>query len=347
MKKKKYFTISLMLLAFSSAALADETLVVENPELQAQEQARDALQTQIDKNETPALVLAMQREQFRHTNMVRVQKIIEDAKTAGLPTKPLTDKVYEGIAKEVDEERIVQAVSRVRNRHMHAYQQARELAVDPEEEKPLGDLIAGAYTAGLGEEECDAIIVALQTRTRTMNRSQAQELTIQTMATARVMAHRDVRSETISDVMVSALDNSYKATDMKELQHAFINRARLGSSEDVAQLFSDGINQGLGSGELGHRSGRNEEYGEGNGTNGGSGGAGSGGSNSSGNSGGSSGGGSGGSSSGSGSSGDSSGGSNSGTGGAGTSSGGSGSGSESSGGNSNGSGGGAGSGRGK
>ena len=111
--KKKNFIISLMLLACASIAFADEPQL-ENTELLAQEQAREELQTQIDKDETPALVEAMQREQFRHTNMVRVQKIIEEAQEAGLPTKPLTDKVYEGIAKNVDEERIVQAVSRVR-----------------------------------------------------------------------------------------------------------------------------------------------------------------------------------------------------------------------------------------
>lgn len=312
--KKKYFTVCLMVFAFTSIAFADEALI-ENTELQSQEQATEVQQSQIDMDGTEALVQAMHREQFRHTNMVRIEKIIEDAQDAGLPTKPLTDKVYEGIAKNVDEESIVLAVSRVRNRYMHAYRQALQLAVDPEEEENLGDLIAGAYTAGLRQDECDTIMAALQTRTRTMNRSQAQDLAIRTIATARIMAHREVRSETISDVLVSALNKSYKAADMQELEHSFIDRARYGSAEHVAQLFSDGINRGLGAKELGNRYGGNGFNDQSRGTSAGSGGATSGGSKSSGNTGGTSGGSSTGSRGGSGNSGGNSKGSGGGAGG--------------------------------
>ena len=315
--KIKHFTLIFILLSSTSIALADEPLI-ENTELRSQEQAREMFQTQIDKDDTPPLLQAMHREQFRHSNMVRVQEIIEDAKQEGLPTKPLTDKVYEGIAKDVSEEKIVQAVTRVRNRYRHAYQQADELEVDPDQEELLGDLIADAYTAGLTQEDCETVMSSLKTRMRTMTRNQAQELTIQTMTTARIMAHREVRSETISDVLVTALGKSYEATEMKEMQHSFINRARYGAAEKVAQQFSDGINQGLRAQELGHSPGRGNENDGNRGSNTGSGGAGSGGSNSSGNSGGSSGGsgnaggssgGSSGSSGGSGNSGGSSGGS--------------------------------------
>jgi hypothetical protein len=345
--KIKYFTLSIILLTSASIASADEPLI-ENTELLSQEQAREIFQTQIDKDETPALLQAMHREQFRHTNMVQVQKIIEEAKQEGLPTKPLTDKVYEGIAKNIDEENIVQAITRVRNRYSHAYQQARELVVDPVQEELLGDLIAGAYTAGLEQEECETVMSALKTRTRTMNQSQAQELTIQTMTTARIMAHRDVRSETISDVLVTALGKSYEATEMKEMQNSFVNKARYGSAENVAQQFSDGINQGLRARELGHTSGRGDENDGNRGSNAGSGGAGSSGSNSSGNSGSSSGGSSGGSGS-SGNSGGGSGGSSGSSGGSGNSGGSGGSSGNSGGssGSSGGSSGGSGGGRGK
>ncbi len=302
--KKKYFTLVCVLLTSASLASADEPLI-ENTESGSQEQAREMYQTQIDKDETPALLQAMHREQFRQSNMVRVQKIIEDAKGEGLPTKPLTDKVYEGIAKDVNEEDIVEALTRVRNRYRHAYQQARELVVDPEQEEILGDLITDAYTAGLQQEECEAVMSALKTRTRTMNRGQAQDLIIQTMITARIMAQREVRSETISDVLVTALGKSYEATEMKELQHSFMNNTRYGSSEHVAQQFLDGINQGLRAQELGPASGGSNENDGSRGSNAGSGGAGSGGANSSENAGGNSGGSSGGSSGGTGGSGNS------------------------------------------
>ena len=252
-----------------------------------------------------------------------------EAQKDGLPTKPLTDKVYEGIAKNIEEDVIVQAVTRVRNRYRHAYRQAQELAVDPEQEELLGNLIAGAYTAGLTEEDCDAILAALQTRTRTANQRQDQELAIQTMTTARFMAHREVRSKTVSELLVTALDKSYETADLKEMQHSFLNRARYGSAENIARQFSDNINQGMDASALGHspkRSGESDGSGGAgsggsNGSGGNSGGAGSGGSNSSGgNSGGAGSGGSNssdGNSGGSGSSGGSGGSSGSGSGGSG------------------------------
>lgn len=279
--KTKHFTLICMLLAGTSFAHADEPLPLST-ELLSQEQAREMYQTLVDNDETPAILQAMHREQFRHANIVRVQKEIEDAQKDGLPTTPLTDKVYEGIAKNIDEEAIVRAVTRVRNRYAHAYRQAHELVVDPEQEELLGNLIADAYTAGLTEEDCDTILAALQTRTRTKNQRLDQELTIQTMTTARFMAHRDVRSTTVSEVLVNALDKSYGTTDLKEMQYSFLNRARYGSAETIAQQFSDGINQGLDAAALGHSQERRGESDGSGGAGENSGGAGSGGSNSSG-----------------------------------------------------------------
>jgi hypothetical protein len=305
--KKKYFAISFILLVSASIASASEPQVATT-ELISQEQAREVFQAQLDKDDMPALLQAMNREEFSHANIVRVQQIIEEAEKEGLPTEPLTDKVYEGIAKTVDEDSIVGAVRRVRHRYAYAYQRAGELVVDPDQEKVLGDLIAGAYTAGLTEEECDSIMAALQTRTRSMNRSQVQQLSVETINTARIMAHRDVSSETISDVLVTALDKSYQAKEMEEMQHSFMNRTRYGSAEQVAQQLSNDISRGLGVGSLGRNSSSGGGSDNNRNSNGGSGGAGGGGSNSSGNGGG-------GSSSGSGNSGNSGGGSNGGSGG--------------------------------
>jgi len=330
--KKIYFAVSFILLVCASIASASEPLEA-NTELISQEQAREVFQAQLDKDDMPALLQAMNREAFSHANIVRVQQIIEEAEKEGLPTEPLTDKVYEGIAKTVDEDSIVGAVIRVRHRYAYAYRRAGELVVDADQEKILGNLIAGAYTAGLTEEECDSIMAALQTRTRSMNRSQAQQLNIETMNTARVMAHRDVSSETISDVLVTALDKSYQAKEMEEMQHTFRNRTRYGSAEKVAQQFSNDISRGLGVGSLGHNSSNGGGSDNTRDSNGGSGGAGGGGSNSSGNGGG-------GSNSGSGNSGNSGGGSNSGSGNSGNSGGGSSGGSGSSGKSGGGSGGG-------
>ena len=111
MKKTYALTVSI-LLATSSAHAAGQPYS-ENTQLQSQEQEKTRYQTQVDPDSTPALLQAMQQHHFQNTNRVRIQNMIQEAQKQGLPTEPLMNKVHEGIAKKVSEEKIVQAVQHV------------------------------------------------------------------------------------------------------------------------------------------------------------------------------------------------------------------------------------------
>ncbi len=242
--KTIYFTVIPALLLSAAVCFGDDP-VNEPVELRSREQAQDQYHARIDQDEIPALVQAMQRARFSHANQVEVQQTIKAANQEGLPVEPLTHKVHEGIAKNVSEDRIVEAVHRVRYRYAKAYRKAGELEVEPDQEQLLGNLIAGAYAAGLTDPECDRIMAALRTRTRTATRSQnQQQLHIQTMATALTMARRGVSPETISEVLVNALEFSHQQQYMHKMRHAFVHSSRYGTPEGTALRFAQRLSQG-------------------------------------------------------------------------------------------------------
>jgi len=287
--KKIYIILICTFLATASVGYSDEP-VTENGDPRSRERAEEMNQVRTSPDEIPAVVRAIRRERFRNSNVDKIQQTIEKAQQEGLPIKPLTDKVYEGIAKNVDEETIVRAVLQVKTRYRDAYRNARELDLDPEQEKPLGDLIAGAKAAGLANKESEAIMAALLARTRTMNRGAAQQLSIQTMTTARTMARRSVTSATVSEVLVNGLEQSYQARDMKNMNDAFMQRARYRPAEPIAQQLAQGIKQGLDATALTSASAWGDQKNDSTNSRGESGGSGANGADSSGGSGGSSGG---------------------------------------------------------
>ena len=252
--KKMTILMGSMLLVSSHAVAAD---LANSESTQFQEETTLQYQARLQSDGTEALLQAMQRNQFRNKTLVQVRNMIEEAQEKGLPSDPMVHKVYEGMVKKVSEEKIVQAVKRVQNRYENAYRQANSLISDSEEAKELGQVIAEAYTAGLTEEDAAQIMSQLQTRTKTENMQEANELMVQTMATARVMARRGVDSTTAADVLVNALQHAYQAREMRMLEKSFVEQTRYGSPEDVASDFSADISQDVAPAELRVRSSDN------------------------------------------------------------------------------------------
>jgi hypothetical protein len=307
--KKTSILIGFILLVHTSLQAADTTA---QPPVQLPAAAGEAVSTELSSAQTQMqLSEAMHQNRFSQANMERIRELLEDMEQDGLPTEPVTDKVYEGIAKSVEPEIIVQAAERVRNRYRIAERQAGELIPASQQRTRLREMIVGAYAAGMTEPECSNLVSQLQSRTRSMDAAEVQELTLQTMATARAILRRGASAENTSQLLEQALQQSYQAGDMEQVRHQFEYRARYGSPDHVAAQFNDEIGSGAKAEELGRSRNRGSESNSGNSGGAGNGSAGADGSGNSGSSGGS----------GAGSSGNSGGGSESG-GGSGTSGGG-------------------------
>ena len=84
-----------------------------------------------------------------------------------------------------------------------------------------------------------------------MNQQETYELSIQTLTIAQVMARRGVSSETVSDVLKNALEQSYQHREMYTMQNRFVEQARYDRPENVARGFSADISKGGKASDLG------------------------------------------------------------------------------------------------
>ncbi len=345
---KKIIITVLFVLIYASRTLADvvdDRLPQETPaELKAS--TRQMVQDGIKSDDVIKLTRAMLAKNFTVNNALKAHQVIMDAHNKGLPTAPLENKAFEGMTKNVKEDRIVRAMQTVLSRYAFAYDQAAMLSKNKQQLNRLGNTLAAGLAAGLNNQDATQICTMVQNRAQ--NRDD-DTLAFETLKTARDMARLRVDSKTVTDVLVQALQKGYGAKEMKGMRAAFVSRSRSTSPQNLAKSYSKAIQEGkgihglegsAGRGHSGTSGGSSGEGGsDGPGGSGGPGGAGgSGGSGDPGGSGGSDGGsgGSGGTGGGSGGSGGGSGGS--GGSGSGGGSGGSGSGSGGSGGGSGGSG---------
>jgi hypothetical protein len=270
---------------------------------QIRTRTRAMINAGIAGDEAVKMTRMMIQNRFQNRNTLRAQQIAIDATENGLPAEPVMNKAFEGMAKNVPEDRVVQAMEKTRDRYSHAYRHANEFTPNRDEANDIGNALAQGFAAGMAKGDVDRTMEVLRQRTRQMTRSRTEELAKESCLALRTMARRGVSSEIAADVVGMALQQQYTAQEMQQMHNMFMIRSMSVDPTMLAQHYAYAIKQGVRAGNLNRsQMGETAQTGKNSGTNG------------SGSSGGDSGGGSG-SGSGSGSGGDSGGGSDGGSGG--------------------------------
>ena len=285
---KKICLIALALLLCAGVACADE--VGERLGAMASEQIQNAtrqmIQAGIHPDDAIQMTQFMLTNRFRQEQVQRAQEMLMQAIRAGLPAEPIMNKAYEGMAKKVRNEAIVQAMETVRSRYAFAYQQAASLTKERGQVRPLGDLIADTLSAGMEQGDVEILRSKLQERTDQKDRDQVHKLATETFRTARDMARLGTSSTSVTEVMSQALRHQYTAQEMETLRNSFTRNARQGSADTLAKSYAGRIGEGKrsqgsgspdteGTGGSGSRGGNGGSGGSGGGS-GGSGGSGGG-----------------------------------------------------------------------
>jgi len=234
---------------------------------------------------------------FSNHQVIQVQSMINSAQQKGLPPEAVTSKVYEGIAKHVAPERIVQALERVTSRYEYGYGLAEKLVKEKTQIAELGTTVAAGVAAGLTHQDAEKIAGSLHSRSGQVSQDEFYSLAEETMRTARDLSRQGVSSATTAEVVGEAVQKGFNASEMQTMRGSFNKQGAHGNVESLAKSYGNAIKEGVGARGLADhdRSGRGTGgmHGEssGNDHSGGSGGAGD--SGGSGNSGGSEGNGSG------------------------------------------------------
>lgn len=254
---KKILWILMVLMLWVCPVWADDVddALPENTALQVRNNTREMVRSGMPQDTATRLISAMLRYRFQERHIIQAQKTILETMQSGLPVEPVMNKAFEGMAKNVPDERIVQAMKITGSRYANAYRKARELTPDEETQTRLGPLIAQGLGAGLQDKDVESVMAQLQVRMRQMSQNNAGELCLQTFMTARIMARLGVDSDKVSDVVRQALQQQFSAREMQQLGANFNEQSQQTSSNQVANQFAQKIGQGEKPGQSGSNQG--------------------------------------------------------------------------------------------
>jgi len=124
-----------------------------------------------------------------------------NAHNKGLPIKPLENKAFEGMTKNVKADRIVRAMETVLSRYAFAYERAAVLSKEKVQISRLGNTLAAGLSAGLNNQDAAQICSMVLNRARHMNSLAHNSLAFETLKTARDMARLSVASKAVTGVI--------------------------------------------------------------------------------------------------------------------------------------------------
>jgi hypothetical protein len=250
---KKILLILMALMLWICPVWADEIdeALPENTRLQIRSNTRLMVDAGISKDDATKLTRSMLQHRFTEGHIIEVQNMLMETIQADLPVGPVMNKAFEGMAKNIPEETIVQAMKTMQLRHAHAKRIAQKLTTDEETQDRIRMSIAQGMGAGLQNENIDLIMEQLLTRTRQMSQNKADELCLQTFLTTRLMARLGVEPNNVSDVVSQALQNRFTAREMQQLRSNFNSRSHEMSPNQLANQFSQKLGQGEKAGDSG------------------------------------------------------------------------------------------------
>jgi hypothetical protein len=282
---KKLLIIILGICLCSSLAFGDELdrrLSTISDE-QIRVHTRAMINEGIPMDEAIKVTHLMIQNNYKDQNTLRAQKILIDTVEEGLPYKPVINKAYEGIAKNVQEDRVVEAMEKTRTRYSVAYRYARSITQNPVRVDQIGKTIAESLTAGINHKDAHQIMESLQNSTRQMTGNNTEAFAEEIFLSLRDMARRSVSSKIAADVVSNAMKQQYSVQEIKQMRHSFISRSMNVDPVKLAIQYGYDIEHGvrangLNNGPMGEssRSGKGSGHG-GSGGNGGGGGGGGGG----------------------------------------------------------------------
>ncbi|MBW2683322.1 MAG: hypothetical protein JRC69_07155, partial [Deltaproteobacteria bacterium] len=198
----------------------------------------------------PTLTRTMDSAGFSEEQVLQVQSMIKTAQQQGFPADAVSGKIYEGVAKHVDPDRIVQALERVTSRYEYGHALALKLTNKDQQAARLGNTITAGIAAGLTRQDAEKIVNSLQSRSRQMNRNELYSLAEETMLTARDMSRQGVSSGTTAGVVGQAVQKNFAAGEMRTMRNTFSRQEAQGNRESLARDYGTAIGHGVQAGDL-------------------------------------------------------------------------------------------------
>ncbi|HSQ85965.1 MAG TPA: hypothetical protein VLM43_14730 [Desulfobacterales bacterium] len=169
---KKILIAILAIAFFVPSAFGDELgreLSTINNE-QIRTQTRAMVNAGIPVDDAVKVTRLMIENNYKNQNTIRAQNILIETVKENLPVKPVMNKAFEGIAKNVNQDLVVRAMEQTRQQYSYAYKHARQITQDKDQMHHIAKAIAEGLRAGI--HNTDAVEVMNRIQNRTQQRTQ-------------------------------------------------------------------------------------------------------------------------------------------------------------------------------
>jgi len=266
------------------AFAADEPGLSLSVQEEVQQMTQEMSALGIPEAKAQKMLTLMHQNRFQHLNIVRAQQTVMNAAKEGIPTEPIMNKALEGMVKRAQQQQVIVAMEKVRNRHQYAHRTAKSLAKDKKTADSVAEAVSDSLAAGMTTGDMDRIMAQLHIQNRQQTNNQAEELSLQTMQTVRTMARLGATNTAVTEVVNQALQHQYTSRQMQQMRNKFARDAQQTSASQLAHQYagsisngdSPGNSNGGGNSSSGGGSGNGADSGGGNGGSGGNGGNGGG-----------------------------------------------------------------------
>ncbi len=245
---KKMLKIMFAVIIFLAGALpafGDEVDagLPESATVELRESTREMIRVGLDGREAIEMTRTMLENRFRPEHILRAQRIVMQALEDGLPPKPILNKAREGMVKQVQQKRIIQAMEKVRSRYEFAAQHAGRYTQVEAVKTRLMEQVAGCAAAGMTDHDLERLSDQLAFRAREMQKDQAADLAEETFRMVKTMARLHVTSVTAADAAITALANRYGTREIKAMRRSFVKHGRDSSPNRVAEAYVEAIRE--------------------------------------------------------------------------------------------------------
>jgi hypothetical protein len=245
--KKLFFAIFIIGCLLPSMSWADyvDKKLPDITSAQIKDGARQIIELGVSRRHVVKFTKRMIENDFSEEQILSTYNVLIEAKKQHLPEDPLVEKLNEGMAKEVQPEKIILAMEKVRARYETAHTFAKMLSSDDGHVETMTTEIVECMAAGIEADDIQKVSEILRDKSGEMKASKAESLNKRTIRMMKTMARSGVASQDALAVVDSAFENDYSAKDMEGLENSFKLNVRWTSSvSDLAHSYADAINKG-------------------------------------------------------------------------------------------------------
>ncbi|MFZ0131995.1 MAG: hypothetical protein WAK95_05585 [Desulfobacterales bacterium] len=243
---KNILFLSILVAIQASAAFAGTAALGLGDEAseQLEASARQVIQAGVDSDIAAEVTRVLVLNGFKDEQVLRAHAILIKAQRAGLPLQPIVNKAFEGIAKQVPPDTILNAMEAVRSRYDFAFLRAGLLTAQKDQIDRLGQALAAGIAAGVSLEDADAMVEAVRQRAAATNPDQAADLALAAFETARDAARLGVSSTAAAGLVTQAMSKGLSPAEMQAMHQSFLSQSQHALPENIAKSYSSAIQQG-------------------------------------------------------------------------------------------------------